>query len=148
MRDIFYDLSRYLTESSSVTYSNEQFNAKSKKKMKIFSEDSGIKLFKTSADPIRSFIEDSCVYDNIIQENNKNIMKRKNNHYNEKKELEKIKAVVVDSDFILNGKELKTWSKDVRGEVIKVKTTSEKNVFSIEPECYIPPEAWTGRIMR
>lgn len=138
-------LPSYLNESEADTVQTELVKSKSRKQTKHFSQ-SGIKLFKASTDLIKEFQHD-CDSGNGTEENNRKKTRMKlNNKYNEIENVEKAKAVAVDSNSILSGKEVDTWSKDVKGEVIRVKKTSNPNTFSIERNGYVSPEVWSGRI--
>ncbi|XP_008482426.1 uncharacterized protein LOC103519088 [Diaphorina citri] len=146
-------LDRYLNEYLSENSETEKDHVNSNKKLKKASKStSGIKLFKSSSDLIGEFKEDTHDTDEKIRKHNQTnkINKKRNGHdYNEKEEMKKFKAVVVEPDVILSRSETQAWSKQVKGEVIKVERTNANNkVYSIKHEGYIPPESWNGRIVR
>lgn len=141
-------LERFLDGSESNTIEKKSLKTKRKKRNKV-SMNSGIKLFKSSADVLKEFQGDISEGEN----GTKVITKKKTGTnsikiYNETEELEKARTVAVDPDVVLNGKDTAAWSTDVKGEVITVKKTSNYNEFHIEQNGYIPPEAWSGRINR
>uniref|UniRef100_A0A8D8W4U7 Protein CUSTOS n=1 Tax=Cacopsylla melanoneura TaxID=428564 RepID=A0A8D8W4U7_9HEMI len=143
-------LDRYLDEniSENTPIENSTENSSKKKKSKKFHQQSnGIKMFRNSAIRVEEFQEDTCDLDDKIRQHNRIDHKRNTSNYDEKEEMKKIKMVAIEPNVILNQSETKAWSKNVKGDVIRVEKTSEDNVFSVKQRGYVPPEQWTGRIL-
>lgn len=119
-----------------------------KKKSKKSNQCTGIKLFKSSSEIVIEFKNETDDVDNRVRKHNRLDCKRNIYEYDEKEEMKKIKMVVVEPDVVLSGSETKAWSKQVKGDILRVGKTKIRNEYSIKHDGYIPPENWTGRMIR